>query len=220
MPVAAKALVLFVRVLARTWRTVVVGRQELLAGLTENPAVLVFWHNRLLASAVHVSRFLSPSGVQVVLLTSLSRDGELAARLAKGFGYLITRGSTSRGAMAGIRSLQRAMRSMNASVLLAPDGPRGPCYVAQPGSILLAQHSGNPIIPLACAAARSWRVRSWDRLIIPKPFSRVVVAVGEPLFVARRQSREELSLAQQELKDRLDRAVAEAEDHLSEGRPH
>jgi lysophospholipid acyltransferase (LPLAT)-like uncharacterized protein len=220
MPVATKALVLFLRGLAQTWRTVVVGRQELLAGLTEHPAVLVFWHNRLLASAIRVSRQISPGGAQIVLMTSLSRDGELAARLAKGFGYLITRGSTSRGGMAGIRSLNRAMRGLRASVLLAPDGPRGPRYVAQPGSIVLAQHSGNPIIPLACAAASSWRVRSWDRLIIPKPFSRVVVAVGEPLFVARKQSREELSLAQQELKDRLDRAVAEAENHLSKGRPH
>jgi lysophospholipid acyltransferase (LPLAT)-like uncharacterized protein len=111
------------------------------------------------------------------------------------------------------------MRATNASAMLAPDGPRGPCYEAQPGALLLARRSGKPIVPLAFAAARSWRVRSWDRLIIPKPFSRVVVAVGEPLFVARKQSREELSLAQQELKDRLDRAIAEAEDHLSKGRP-
>ena len=178
---------------------------------SDRPVIFAFWHNRLVVCGEWIQRRLISERRPVALLTSLSRDGELAARMAGMRGYRTIRGSTSRGGLAGMRRLYRAIRS-GASVAAAPDGPRGPAGVAQPGTAMLSKLSGAPIVPLAYAASRAWRLRSWDRLVVPKPFARAVLAVGEPMEVPADISDEQLAEISEELERKLNDLVARARE--------
>ncbi len=175
------------------------------------PVIFAFWHNRLAVCGMTLCKRVIPRGRPVALLTSLSRDGELAARMAGARGYDSVRGSSSRGGLASLRKLHRKLRG-GSSVATAPDGPRGPACQAQPGTVMLAKLAGAPIVPLGHAASRAWRLRSWDRLVIPKPFARVAVAVGEPLAVPARLEDGDLAELSAELQRRLDELLALAEE--------
>ncbi|HUO87446.1 MAG TPA: lysophospholipid acyltransferase family protein [Thermoanaerobaculia bacterium] len=146
--------------------------------------VLVFWHDRLFFASWFVSRQLIHRGFPLTVLVSPSRDGELAARTARRLGAEVVRGSSSRGAREGLRQLLRAA-STGRGVAVVPDGPKGPARRAKPGAVAVARLAGAPLVPLTWVADRSWRLGSWDRLEIPKPFARVAVAVGAPRLVGR-----------------------------------
>lgn len=213
VPVAVAVALPLLLLLLRTLRQApLAGGEHLdrLAGSRE-PAIYAFWHNRLLVCGHFVHVRLRRAGAPLGSLVSRSRDGEIGARIGGWLGVEIVRGSTSRGALSGLRKLYRLLAKRRISVVNAPDGPRGPVYVAQRGSVVLAQMSGVPIVPVGFAAARTWRLRSWDRLIIPKPFSRVAVVVGEPLEVA---ADTDLEAATERLRLALDRTVADAERTL------
>ena len=181
---------------------------ERLAG--SGPVIFAFWHNRLVICGEWIQRNLISEQRPVALLTSWSRDGEIAARMSGIRGYRNIRGSSSRGGLGSLRSLHRAIRS-GASAATAPDGPRGPSQVAQPGTIMLAKLSGVPIVPLAYAASRTWRLRSWDRLVV-KPFARAVVTVGEPMEVPKNLSHDQLAELTADLERRLNGLVAQARE--------
>lgn len=163
--------------------------------------ILAFWHRHLL---------LMPYGYRgrrISVLISQSRDGELIARTVGRLGIDASRGSTTRGGLAGMRSLLRKAEE-GYDLAFTPDGPKGPAGVVQPGVILAAAATGWPIVPVALAASRCRRLRSWDRFVVPLPWSRVHFAYGEPLQVARRGELEGPAL---ELARRLDAAEATAE---------
>ena len=183
---------------------------ELLAA-SDEPVILAFWHNRMVICGEWIARRLIRERRPVALLTSLSRDGELAARMARMRGYQIIRGSTSRGGLGGLRRLHRAIRA-GSSAATAPDGPRGPAHVVQPGTLMLAKLAGAPIVPMAFAASRAWRVRSWDRLVVPKPFCRAVLTVGGPIAGPADLSDEELAEVAATLERRLNELVARAQE--------
>ena len=164
--------------------------------------ILAFWHRHLL---------LMPycyRGRRISVLVSQSRDGELIARtVAKlGLGIESSRGSSSRGGVAGMRTLLRKAGE-GYDLAITPDGPRGPASEVQPGVILAAAATGFPIQPMALAATRAKRLRSWDRFVVPLPLSTVHLVYGEPLAVERRT---DPASAAAELKRRLDAAEAEA----------
>ena len=119
----------------------------------------------------------------IVVITSENYDGEWIARIIKKFGYGAARGSTSRGGPKALLQLVREVKSKGVAFTL--DGPRGPAEVAQPGAVWLAKATGNPLMPFHAEAASSWTMKSWDRTQIPKPFSTVAMAIGEPLYVPR-----------------------------------
>ena len=114
-------------------------------------------------------------------MASENFDGEWIARLLGKFGYGAARGSTSRGGAAALRQLVRDAKAHG--VAFTVDGPRGPAEVAQPGAVWLAKATGNPLLPIHSEAASSWVLNSWDRTQIPKPFSKVAIAIGEPIEV-------------------------------------
>jgi len=118
----------------------------------------------------------------IVTIASQNFDGEWASRLAHWFGYRTVRGSTSRGAVRALVQLKRHMEA-GATTAFAVDGPRGPALKVQPGCIWLAQATGNPIVPFHVAARAGWTARSWDRTLVPKPFTTVLIAVGAPVTV-------------------------------------
>lgn len=165
------------------------------------PFILAFWHRHLLLMPY------AYRGRRISVLVSQSRDGELIARTVARLGIDASRGSSSRGGLAGMRTLLRKAEQ-GWDLAFTPDGPRGPAGRVQPGVILAAAATGLPIQPVALAASRCRRLRSWDRFVVPLPFSAVHFVYGEPLTVARRA---ELAEPAAELARRLDAAAAEAE---------
>ncbi len=131
--------------------------------------VYAFWHRSLLACAW---RFRNRN---IAILISSSFDGELIARTVELLGFKAIRGSSSRGGAGGLRNMERAFREGRYCAITA-DGPRGPAMVAKPGVVQLAQLVGEELIgAFYVLPQRAWELRSWDRFLIPKPFSRVFV---------------------------------------------
>lgn len=163
--------------LARTWRIRIVNDQHLRdLRRTGHSFIFALWHGQLLPLLWHHRN----EGVTVLI--SEHRDGELVARAAESLGYGLIRGSTTRGAERALISLVRELQS-GREVAITPDGPRGPARSFAPGALVAAQRSGSFILPVAASADRAWRLRSWDRFMIPKPFAKVTVAYGAPAKV-------------------------------------
>jgi lysophospholipid acyltransferase (LPLAT)-like uncharacterized protein len=132
------------------------------------PTVFAFWHRSLLACAY---RF---RGLDIAILISPSFDGELIARTVELLGFRAVRGSSSRGGAAGLRNMVLAYEAGQRCAFTA-DGPRGPVYVAKAGVAQLALSVGAWVGCFYALPARAWELRSWDRFLIPKPFSRVIL---------------------------------------------
>ncbi len=174
--------------------------------------VLAFWHGRLLALATAASRI----EVRPCILVSQHRDGEIATRILRRWGVETVRGSTSRGAIAGLRGLLRAHRD-GYDLALGPDGPRGPCCEAKAGVVQIASATGADLFPVGAAGDRVWRLRSWDRMIIPKPFSRLLLIVGEPLSVAPDADERAVEAARAQIQTTLNELTAAAERRMQAG---
>lgn len=173
-----------VRLLAHTWRVKFVN-DRVVRELRDRrqPFIYVLWHGQLLPLLwTHRDRSIS-------VIISEHRDGEIIARIAHSLGFRTVRGSTSRGAA---RALLGASREIEAGHDLAVtvDGPRGPAGVVTPGAPVISHRTGAPMVPTAASASRGWRLRSWDRFLIPMPFARVVVVYGEPIAVRTESPRE------------------------------
>jgi lysophospholipid acyltransferase (LPLAT)-like uncharacterized protein len=167
----------FLQMLGRTWRIRVVNG-EYLRDLRRSEQAFIFslWHGQLLPLLWHHRK----QGVKVLI--SEHRDGELVARTAESLGYGLIRGSSTHGADRALLSLVRELQAGH-EVAITPDGPRGPPTTFAPGALVAAQRSNSFILPVAASADRAWRLRSWDRFMIPKPFARVTVAYATPTKV-------------------------------------
>jgi lysophospholipid acyltransferase (LPLAT)-like uncharacterized protein len=201
--VAPPLLTVVLRVLRWTVRIDTVGGEPLQARWAGGErAIVAFWHNRLLMLP------LIADGQPTCILVSQHRDGEIATTLLGAWGVSTVRGSATRGAVRGFLRLVDAYRR-GQNVVVVPDGPRGPRYVAKPGVVYLAKALGSPIYPVAFAANRAARLGSWDGLVIPLPFARVRIQFGEPLQVPRDASAQQLDGCRIELERRLN-ALTEA----------
>jgi lysophospholipid acyltransferase (LPLAT)-like uncharacterized protein len=146
--------------------------------------ILVSWHGRSMIPAV----VFRNRGYWALI--SLSRDGELQNNIFSRCGFRIIRGSTGRGGIRG--ALQMARRVQEGGVLtFTPDGPRGPTHKVQPGVILMAQKSGAPIVPIGVSSSSRWLIKSWDSYMIPKPFARASMILGDPIYVPPKITEEE-----------------------------
>ena len=153
--------------------------------------VMAFWHGRILPATFYFRRR------GIVVITSENFDGEWIARIIERFGYGTARGSSTRGGVKALLQMARVMEQGRPAGFTL-DGPRGPARVAQPGAVWLSQRTGNPILPFHLEASSAWTMRSWDRTQIPKPFSTVALAVGEPMTVG-----EDVEAARLSLEERL-----------------
>jgi len=170
------------------------------------PVLMAFWHGRsIMLPFVYRGR-------GACIMNSTHRDGEIVSRVLEHFGITATRGSSTRGAVPGFLGLVRASRR-GLDIALIPDGPRGPAGVAKGGAAELALATGAPLFPMAVSCSRAWRLKTWDRLMLPYPFSRVVLVVGEPLQadVASGARGGERETIRAELELRLRKATAEAD---------
>ena len=198
---AAFAFYLLIRMIGTTLRYEIDGDdpRPLVRGAGKTP-IFAIWHNRIFASIY----FMRGDGI--VVLTSKSFDGEYIARFLTKFGFGSVRGSSSRG---GVRGMVEMIRLIRAGLPMAftVDGPRGPRYEAKSGPIILAKKTGNPILSFVVECESFWQVKSWDRLQIPKPFSKARVFYAEPVTVPSDADDDAIEAKRAELQAKLDDAV-------------
>jgi lysophospholipid acyltransferase (LPLAT)-like uncharacterized protein len=187
--VAVAAGTSLIRVLAATWRFRQLNYEPVAAFRAERrAAIYAFWHAQMLPFlALH-------RNANAAVLVSVHRDGERITHAAARFGFRAIRGSTSRGAAGALRGLVRALQD-GLEVVVTPDGPRGPAEQFAAGTLIAAQQAGVPVVLMAAAARRAWRLGSWDRFMIPQPWTRITVAYSEPIPVTGSSPREAAAAA-------------------------
>lgn len=176
---------LYVELVWRTARLRVLGEDTLRELLMRHEAVVpVCWHQHLLLCARYIVA-RERHGAKPGFMISPSVDGEAPTMLAQRYGAHVVRGSGTYTGVRAVRGVYQAIVKDKISALITPDGPRGPRFEFKPGAVFSAQMSGAPIVPLAFAARPARVLRTWDKFVLPMPFSRVVIAVGEPVTVPR-----------------------------------
>lgn len=167
--------------------------------------ILALWHDRIFAGVYYLR------DRNIAVLTSKSMDGEYIARFLTRFGFGAVRGSSSRG---GVRALVEMIKLLKQGVPMAftVDGPRGPRYEVKSGPVILAKRSGEPIVPFLIECKSYWQVKSWDRLHIPKPFSKAKVFYAEPMLVPEDADDEAVEQARLALQRSLDDLVKRGEE--------
>lgn len=200
--VAGLAFYLIVKLLGATIRFTVTGGENMSA-ITDAGRLPIysFWHDRIIAGTY----YFRDRGI--IVLSSSSFDSEYTARCIQRLGFGIIKGSSTRG---GIQALVGMIRMMKAGYEMAftLDGPKGPRYEAKSGPVLLAKKTGNPLMPFVIECKRSWTIKSWDRLQVPKPFTRANLIIGKPIYVSPDAKDEELEAKRLELQSSLDQLVA------------
>lgn len=201
-----------VRVLGWTWRVRSVGDDGPSPDAPGEQRMYCFWHGDLLVP-MYVYR-----ATGVVVLVSGHRDGSMVRGVIERMGYGTVVGSVTRGGATALRGLLSAARR-GADLCVPPDGPRGPRGVVKKGVIFLASRAGLPVVPAGVAVSSAWRVRSWDRMVIPKPFARVVLYRASRVLFPRDADTEALEAHALELRAAIERAQATAESILAQSMP-
>ena len=188
------------QVWARTLRYEIDDRLGVAGRPVNENYIGALWHNRLLIFPFVLRRFFSNR--RGAALISASRDGDLLADAIKRFDFDIVRGSSSRLGASAILQLTDVLAS-GRDVVITPDGPRGPAYELGPGIIFLAQKSGAAVLPVNMEYSSCWRLKSWDRLILPRPFSKVRVIIGQPYHVRSTSTPDEFETERLRLQDAM-----------------
>ena len=160
--------------------------------------IYTFWHDRIFLTLYFWQRR------RIVVMTSRSFDGEYIARFIQRFGCGASRGSSTRGGATALVEMTRLVRAGCAAAFTV-DGPKGPRHKAKMGAVLLAKKTGQPVLPFSVNAESFWQVGSWDRLQIPKPFTRAVVRIAPPIRVPADADEAALNDKRDELQRALER---------------
>ncbi len=189
----------YIRLLHATMQLEFRGR-EFLEEARREPGqfILAFWHSRF------VMMPYSYPGARITVLSSRHRDSEMLARILLRLGLDLSKGSSTRGGAAGLMEILRKVKR-GYDVGMTPDGPKGPRRRVKPGVIAVARLSGLPIVPVTFSSARAGRLKSWDRTLVPRPFSRGVFLYGSPIRVPRDAGRDEEEHQRLRLESDLDR---------------
>ena len=201
---SARILVAFGFRLLQLWshtiRFEVEDRGKILEAPLSERFIGAAWHNRLLLLPFALRRFIPHR--QGAALISASRDGAWLAKLVHRFGFSVVRGSSSRKGAAAMLQLADVIAS-GYNVVITPDGPRGPVYRPGGGIILLAQKTGARVVPLNLEYSRCWRLPSWDKFILPRPFARVRFILGSSHDVGPTSNEEEFERERERLKSAM-----------------
>jgi lysophospholipid acyltransferase (LPLAT)-like uncharacterized protein len=179
----------------------------------QHPVVLAIWHETILAVTWYVAHLLK-RGVKATFLISPSVDGEVGAVLLAQFGSRAVRGSGRRSAAAALAGLHRAITESGQSPFITLDGSKGPWRVSKKGAIKVARGAGVPIIPIGLAASRSWRAKTWDHHLVPKPFAKVAITLGEPMTVPQEMTDDEVEAQRRALEEEMNRLMGICEERL------
>jgi lysophospholipid acyltransferase (LPLAT)-like uncharacterized protein len=185
------------RLLSKTWTVEIHHEEQFAASKGKGGGhFMALWHGKMLVGLPHYR----DRGYKV--LVSSSGDGDISEHLLETFGYGVIRGSSSRGGARALREMLTALRE-GCVLVITPDGPRGPRHSMNPGLAWMSRATGYGVVPCGFASERHWRARSWDRLMIPKPWSRVVFYYEEPVFVGREATEEEQAEATDLIQERM-----------------
>lgn len=199
----APVIVLLFRSLWASYRFRVSGEEPVRELVADGqPLILTCWHESVFMMAWYTLR-LTRMGANVTYLVSPSRDGDLVVRVLDVIGANVVRGSATRSGVKALHGIYRAIRRDNGSPLILSDGPQGPAHCCKAGSILLGRLSGAKILPIGSWPQRSFRLRTWDRLFVPLPASRVAIILGEPYFVSGEMDSEAIEDERLTLEKRL-----------------
>jgi lysophospholipid acyltransferase (LPLAT)-like uncharacterized protein len=197
----------FIRLIGPTLRVCVSREEGAQETVGQRPLIISFWHACIIP-ATYLFRNL---GIRV--MSSNSYDGEYMGRIIHKFGFVAVKGSSSRNAVRALLGLRRALQQ-GWAVAFTLDGPRGPRQKVKPGPVALARSSAVPLTMFHIAVEKSWALNTWDRLVIPKPFSRVLMRFGKLIPVPGDASDGDLERYQQQLQDSLDRIREFAEANI------
>ena len=180
-------ILLIVNVTWLSCRVKVVGQKNMDAVLAkQKPVIPCYWHQQHLFCAWYMLKQIK-RGMNVGFLVSPSVDGEIPAKIVASRGATVIRGSSTHTGAQALRDMYQIITRQKVSPVTTSDGPTGPIFKFKPGAVMLSQMTKAPMLPIACAAKKAWYLGSWDRFMIPKPFTQVVVAVGAPVSVAEAQ---------------------------------
>jgi len=200
--------------LSRTWRFEVIAEEgvtPVLFGQKPGPEIYCFWHQCILAANIYYRCS------RAVIIVSESFDGELITRVLRLFGYDAVRGSSSHGGRGGMMGLAQAIESGRAAIFTA-DGPRGPIFQTKMGPIKLAQMTGAPIGCFHLEPEHAWVMRSWDRFLIPKPFTRICISWAQWTRVPANLHSSDFEPKRQELNAAIERARLRACEYFGKAR--
>lgn len=179
----------------------------------EKVYVPVYWHGQQIGCSCLIRDWIK-RGFRVGYIISASVDGEVPADVARSWGAEVIRGSAQDTGALVLRDALALMRS-GVSIATMSDGPQGPKHEVKTGTVLMARMSGAAMIPIACAASSAWTMDTWDAFMIPKPFARVVLAVGEPVEVPRTMSADGIEGVRQKMQQAMDALQLKAQQQLS-----
>lgn len=195
--------------LGHSLRFRVIGREQLDYYHGREGFIVNAWHGQQLIG------FYILRGCGYYILSSMHRDGEVSSSIMRKMGWKIIRGSSRKGGVHGLVELMKVLRQ-GAGTVITPDA-QGPIYHIEPGSIYLAQKTGAPLIPVALVFARKWiSEKSWDKFVVPKPFTRCVVYFGTPLKVTAKLTEEDMEVEKKRLQDALHETNRKAEEVLKQ----
>jgi lysophospholipid acyltransferase (LPLAT)-like uncharacterized protein len=195
----------------RTYRVTVIGKENEDQFLRQGkPSLFVSWHQGLLYYLYH---FRNRDGI---IMVSRSKDGEIIARILKLFRFQSARGSSSRGGKEALQVMIETINRTGCSGGIVADAPRGPFGIAKIGIIKLAKETGLPLIPVMWWAKKKIMFNSWDRALLPLPFTRIVFFYESPIFVPPEASNERLEEIRAELTDQLNEMHKRAREYFGE----
>jgi lysophospholipid acyltransferase (LPLAT)-like uncharacterized protein len=193
-----RAGLLLVKLLSSTYRCRLVGMENEKRILDDHGTVVyASWHQRFFPG---ITLFATRKPIAIII--SQSRDGEMIARVVDILGWRSVRGSSSKGGFRALKELRRLTRK-GYRVGHIVDGPQGPFGVVKPGLLTIAQFAGTPILPVIMSAEKRWVFNSWDRFMVPKPFSRVIIRFAPPITVPRRLEAGAFEALRQDIEEQI-----------------
>jgi len=192
----------------------IIGEQNIEPFITSGEVCApAYWHQHHIIGSALVRSWIR-RGFKACFLVSGSVDGDVPERIARAWGAEVIRGSANQSGALALRDQQRMMKD-GYSIVTTADGPRGPQHEFKAGTVLMARVAGVPILPIGCAADRAWYLeKRWDRFMIPKPFARIVIAIGEPVAVPRSVALDDLEPIRLNVQQRVMSLMEESQQVL------
>jgi len=172
-----------------------------------SPAIIAYWHQMHLLCASYLLR-RSKAGDRIAFLISPSLSGEVPTAAARHWKVRVLRGSSTRSGGRSMRDMHQLMVGDRYSIVVTADGPRGPLHEFKPGALLMSRMTGAPIVPIAYGAERFINWNSWDRFVVPMPFTRVALAIGKPFRIPRDTRIEDLPEVQRQIEALMQKTAA------------
>jgi len=195
-----------------TCRVKIIGQGNMDAVINkQKPVIPCYWHQQHLFCAWYMLKQIK-RGMNVGFLVSPSVDGEIPAQIVSARGAKVIRGSSTRTGAQALRDMYQIIAKEGVSPVTTADGPTGPIFKFKPGAAMLSQMTKAPMVPVACAAKSAWYLSSWDRFMVPKPFTKIVVAVGEPISVDK--TKKDLSPVQIQMEEAINGLMENAKRAL------